>query len=131
MTYKEEAIKLHKKGCNCAQSVVLAFKDHIDIDEETLYKITEAYGVGMGCQEGTCGAISGALLIASYLNSGGIGSKTKAKTYQVAKEIVNGFKEETGTIICKELKKPNSKSYTSCDKCIAMACDLLENKLGL
>ena len=52
------AIEYHDKGYNCCQSVCCAFKDKVDLDEKTLFRITEGLGLGMGCMEGTCGAIS-------------------------------------------------------------------------
>ena len=56
----DRAIVCHNKGYNCAQSVAFAFLDKVDIDPETLFKVTEGLGLGMGGMEGTCGAISAA-----------------------------------------------------------------------
>ena len=51
----DRAIVCHNKGYNCAQSVAFAFLDKVDIDPETLFKVTEGLGLGMGGMEGTCG----------------------------------------------------------------------------
>lgn len=59
-TRAEQAIAFHDRGFNCAQSVVCAFADKTGLDETTLFRITEGLGLGMGCMEGTCGAISAA-----------------------------------------------------------------------
>ena len=37
----ERAIACHNKAYNCAQSVAFAFLDKVDIDPETLFKVTE------------------------------------------------------------------------------------------
>ena len=37
----DRAIACHNKGYNCAQSVAFAFLDKVDIDPETLFKVTE------------------------------------------------------------------------------------------
>ena len=60
----DRAIVCHNKGYNCAQSVAFAFLDKVDIDPETLFKVTEGLGLGMGGMEGTCGAISAAAVLA-------------------------------------------------------------------
>lgn len=60
----ERAIACHNKAYNCAQSVAFAFLDKVDIDPETLFKVTEGLGLGMGSMEGTCGAISAAAVLA-------------------------------------------------------------------
>ena len=62
----DRAIACHNKGYNCAQSVAFAFLDKVDIDPETLFKVTEGLGLGMGGMEGTCGAISAAAVLAGF-----------------------------------------------------------------
>ena len=60
----EIATDYHHRGYNCCQSVCFAFLDHIDLDEKTLFRVTEGLGLGMGGMEGTCGAISAATVLA-------------------------------------------------------------------
>ena len=43
----DRAIACHNKGYNCAQSVAFAFLDKVDIDPETLFKVTEGLGLGI------------------------------------------------------------------------------------
>ena len=65
MTKYEYAIALHDRGCNCAQSVLCAFADECGIDEKTLMKLSEGFGLGGGGMAAMCGALSGALMAAS------------------------------------------------------------------
>ena len=37
-----------KNGYNCAQAVLLAFSDELEIDEKTLALISSSFGGGMG-----------------------------------------------------------------------------------
>ena len=64
-----KALENHDKGYNCCQAVACAFCDLVGVDEETMFKASEAFGLGMGCMNGTCGAISGAVLLAGFKNS--------------------------------------------------------------
>ena len=59
MTIEERAARAVelKAGCNCAQAVVLSYADKLPLEEETLKKLAAGYGGGMGCMEGTCGAL--------------------------------------------------------------------------
>ena len=66
---KEKANALHDKGYNCAQAVACTFADKVDVDEEVLFRACEGLGLGMGCMQGTCGAISGACVLAGFVNS--------------------------------------------------------------
>ena len=54
----QKAAKNHERGYNCAQAVACAFSDLAGMDEADLFRLTEGLGLGMGCMEGTCGAIS-------------------------------------------------------------------------
>ena len=71
MTKKELAISLHDQKYNCAQSVACAFAEDLNIDPQILFKICEGFGLGMGCMNGTCGAISGAVALLGMKNSDG------------------------------------------------------------
>ena len=67
----EKTIELHNKGYNCAQSVACAYCDLVGVDEVTMFKMTEGLGLGMGGMEGTCGALTGACVLAGMKNSSG------------------------------------------------------------
>lgn len=103
--YVQQASQLSNEGYNCAQAVACAFIDLLDIDEKTLFKLSEGFGGGMGGLDGTCGAISGAILVISLLNSSGDANQpTKEKTYNIVKEIFDKFVREIGSSVCKEIK---------------------------
>lgn len=66
----EQAIARHHEGYNCAQSIVCTYADLFGIDEQTAYKMSEAFGFGMGMME-VCGALTGGLMLAGLQNSAG------------------------------------------------------------
>ena len=68
-TRVEETTKRHQSGYNCAQAVACTYCDLVGMDEATMFRITEAMGLGMGNMEGTCGAVSGACILAGLKNS--------------------------------------------------------------
>ena len=93
------------KGYNCSQSVVLAFKDLFNIDEETLLKIASPFGGGMGRLRETCGAFSGALIVIGLLygyNTPEIG-EIKKELYEKVQEIGKKFEEKNGSLVCRTL----------------------------
>lgn len=132
MTERErQAQILHNKGYNCAQAVVCAYCDQFGVDEETAYKMAEGFGLGMGMM-GVCGALTGVFMLAGLQGSAGCGQpgKTKAKTYQTAREIGEAFEQKNGTIICRELKGvADGVVRRSCAGCIEDACALAEQLL--
>ena len=44
----EKAVENHHKGCNCAQAVACVFADKSGYSEDELFRLTEAFGGGMG-----------------------------------------------------------------------------------
>ena len=128
----DKVAEKHKSGYNCAQAVACAYCDLVGIDEETMFRMTEGLGLGMGGMEGTCGAVTAACVIAGAKNStvemGGPGSK--GATYKISKEIVRRFKEESGSVICKELKGiTDGVVKRECEDCVRDAAAFLEAEL--
>jgi C_GCAxxG_C_C family probable redox protein len=113
--------------------VACAFLPILDIDERTLYRITEGFGGGMGGYEGTCGAISGALTVASLLTSGGNPQQvTKVATYEIAKQVFDAFVAQNSSAICKDLRGLESGiELRSCPGCIEDAVKILQQALHI
>lgn len=123
------AIEKHKSGYSCSQAIACAYCDLIGIDEETAFRMTEGLSLGMGGMEGTCGAVAAACLVAGAKNStvqmGEPGSK--GSTNKLTKEIVRRFKEESGSVICKELKGiETGVAAKPCSECVRDAARILE-----
>jgi len=123
-----QAARLHKQGYNCAQAVVCAYCDLFGIDEKTAFMLSEGFGAGMGSMKGTCGAVSGLIMLLGLKNSSGnCENLTKAATYKLVKEASSKFEEKNGTLICSELKGINNGVVLrSCDGCIEDACAIFE-----
>ena len=129
MTRCEKAVEYHKKGCNCAQAVVCAFADKIGMEEDVLFRLSEAFGGGMGGTGNVCGAASGMVFVAGALKSKGINNlpeTNKKESYEFAAKLLKDFEEKIGSLICGEIK---CKNLRSCDGCIEDAVKILEEKL--
>ncbi len=95
-----EALRLFKTECNCAQSVLLAFVEDLDINKETAKKVSSPFGGGIGRSGMICGAVSGALMVLGIK----YGDKlSKDNMYKQTREFLNMFKQEYGQIDCKLL----------------------------
>lgn len=96
---------LFLSGCNCAQAVVLAFSDVTGLDEKTSLAVSSSFGGGMGRLREVCGAVSGAFMVAGILWGGYPVSDADAKAehYRLIQRLAARFKQENGSIICREL----------------------------
>ncbi len=134
MDKKEKAIELHDRRFNCCQAVACAFAKEAGMDEVTMFRACEGFGLGMGGMDATCGALSGAVMLAGIINSdGNVDSPaTKACTYALSREVVNRFKEKTGSTVCRELKGVDTgRMLCSCPDCIRCGVEVVQEVLGL
>ncbi len=105
MTKKEKAKELFLEGYNCAQSVAGAYAEEMGIDRQTLLKMSSSFGGGMGRMREVCGAVSGMFLAAGavYGYDDPKDSSAKREHYERIQTLAARFKEQTGSIICREL----------------------------
>lgn len=119
------AVELKRSGrCNCAQAVAVAYADFTGKDEQTLMAASAAFGGGMGCMEGTCGALVGVGIVL------GFSCPDRAAAMKSMRNMVMAFKQRNGGTQCRYLKgldTPDRQPRRSCDDCVADACELLEN----
>ena len=129
MNRVEKAIENHAKGYNCAQAVVCAFADKTDFTEDQLFKLSEAFGGGMGGTKGVCGAVSALVFLAGLEKSLGIDalpSTNKAESYSFAAKLMAEFESKNQSLLCSRLK---GEGLRSCDGCIEDAVKILEENL--
>lgn len=134
MTKKELAIDKRNHKYNCAQAVACSFSREIGVDETVLFKACEGFGSGMGCMECTCGALSGAILLAGLKCSDGNtdNPSTKADTYQFTRKMVASFREKAGATTCKDIKGiETGQVLHSCPDCIMDSVEIIQEVLGL
>ena len=101
------AKRLFGDGYNCAQAVFLSFRDKIGMDETVAKRLSSSFGGGMGRMREVCGAVSGMLMVLGILcgydpNEPNAGGK-KAAHYANIQALCGKFREENGSIICREL----------------------------
>ncbi len=130
-SYVKKALENHDKGYNCAQAVICAFAEKTNLDEGTLFKLTEGFGAGMGNRRNTCGALSGAVMLAGLLiSSGDPENKTKFDTYKKAGEIAAEFEKRCKATVCQDIKgAKNGAPTVSCNDCIRIATELAQEIL--
>lgn len=123
----EKAIENFKNGCNCCQAVFCAYAEEMGMSFAQAYKIAEAMGSGMGGSKNyVCGAVSGALMAASLMNSDGQpGKKSQPETYALSQEILNRFAEKNTSVVCRDLLGLNGKKLRSCPGCVEDAAQIL------
>ncbi|MBQ7801244.1 MAG: C_GCAxxG_C_C family protein [Oscillospiraceae bacterium] len=140
MDHKMKASELFTQGYNCAQAVAAAFSDVTGLDEQFSARMASSFGGGMGRMREVCGAVSGMLMVLGLLygyddpgdNAG------KRELYGEVQQLAGQFREEAGSIICRELLKnpasdPNPTPRTAefyqkrpCERMVMLAACLMD-----
>ncbi|MCM1029168.1 MAG: C-GCAxxG-C-C family protein [Pseudoflavonifractor sp.] len=122
----EKAISLKQSGdCNCAQAIAQAFASHTPLSAGQLRALASPFGMGMGCTQGTCGAIVGAGLIL------GLRYADRAKAQPAMRRLLEAFQAEAGATQCRRLKGIDTgRPLLHCDDCVALAARLLDAEIA-
>ena len=111
MDHGIKAAELFLSGYNCAQSVAVAFHGELGLTEAQAARMASAFGGGMGRMREVCGAVSGMLMVLSQLYGYDTPGDDASKKvlYSRVQELAGKFREENGSIVCREiLKNPPS-----------------------
>ena len=104
MTPMDKAKEIFEKKFHCSQAVLAAFAGELGITEEQALKLGGCFGGGMYKGE-VCGAVTGALM-ALGLKYGQYKEddlESRQKESAMTIEMLERFKKENGSYICKEL----------------------------
>ncbi len=133
-------------GYNCSQAVLIAFCEDFGLEKETALKISEPFGGGMGRMREVCGTVTGMFMVLglAMVNDNAKDTGNKKDVYKSVQELAEKFKEDNGSIICRELlgfQKNNKESYVPsertneyykkrpCPELCKYAADILEEYL--
>lgn len=110
--HTDRAVALFQEGYNCAQSVFAAYCEKTGMDFETALKLSSSFGGGMGRLREVCGAVSGMFLVvgAKYGYTDPKDRQAKERHYRLVQTLAKRFEEQNGSIICRELLKPDDSA---------------------
>ena len=106
-TNSEIAIDLYNKGFNCAQAVLASRSEEYGLDTSLAKKLGGAFMGGVAYNGEVCGAVVGALMLIGLKHGQYIEGdiESKRRTVKIAKSYLQKFKNEFGSIRCRELLK--------------------------
>lgn len=101
----EKALHYFDNGFNCAQSVLASFDDVLGLKADELLRVASAFGGGMGRQQLTCGAVTGASMALGLRFGKGLhdADEKKADTYDKTVVLFDEFIKLNGSATCRNL----------------------------
>jgi C_GCAxxG_C_C family probable redox protein len=105
MKKQEHALEYFRNKFNCSQAVFTVFGTDYGLSEDNSLRISCAFGGGMGRQQHTCGAVTGALMAIGlkYGKAFNDHEDKKQETYSKTREFFNRFTELNGSVDCRVL----------------------------
>lgn len=128
------------QGLNCSQSVAAAFCEEMGLDEDFVKRLTLGFGGGMGRMREVCGVVSGMTFVLSAVYK----NDDKKTMYGRVQEVGRRFKEENGSVVCRELlgltekdeispvPQPRTQQYYKkrpCKSLVGMGASILQEYL--
>lgn len=115
----EEKIREYRKTKSCSESTLMALCETAEasISKEEMLRLACGYSGGIGAtfDEGTCGALNGALI------ADGILLEDQDKIKANAKILFNSFKDEYGSVCCGVMTNNGEDKSVCVDCCVFIA----------
>ncbi len=111
MQEKETGVALQKRGCNCAQAVLMAMGDVSGLAPGEACRAACGFGGGMRAGE-LCGAATGAVMAIGMAlgNREPEDAQSRDRAYAAVIAFNRRFKERFGTLVCRELLGADSST---------------------
>lgn len=133
------------EGYNCAQAVLFAFHDLLNLEADAALKLACGFGAGMGRHQEVCGAVTGGILVigAKYGRGENQPRAVTEAAYKKTSELMERFAGIHGTFICRQLLngcvlktdagqkqfKADDLLNRTCKPCVQSVVEILEEIL--
>ena len=100
----EKTIDLQRNGgLNCSQAILTVFGEPFGMDQETAKTLGRPWGGGMGHLAGTCGYLTGAVLVLTLAHNHHDEARARAEVFEAVRALFHRFEKRRGGTSCKEL----------------------------
>lgn len=139
------ALQNFADGCNCAQSVLVAYADVMNLTREQALRLAAGFGGGMGRLRRDCGAYTAAVMLVCAMEEGASEApENRARLYTRVQRLYGDFVARLGTVNCAKLlgkpegaeppvPDPRTKAYYAsrpCANIIRIACEIIDEHLA-
>ena len=89
-----------EQGYNCCTSVMLPYAGELEMDHETILRLTSSFGGGMARLKEVCGAVTGLFMVLGLKYGPTEPGFTQEKTehYKTLQKMAADFKEKNGSL---------------------------------
>ncbi len=131
MTNQEKALHLFQNGYSCSQATMGSLCEQLGMSLEDGLKIASPYCGGIGGTKDICGAVNGAILLIALKcgYSDAHNDEAKKAQNQEVQKFLEYFKNENGSIHCRDIAKTDEDKKVNCPKAILSAVKYIEENI--
>ena len=138
----ELAVDKFLSGYNCAQSVLYAYCNDFQFDQNTALKLACGLGAGMGRKGEVCGAVTGGILVIGLKYGRGTQEDRTVTddVYRMTRELIDKFEQRHSFCVCRNLLggcnlvtddgqkyfRENDLLNKVCKECVRSVVEILE-----
>ena len=92
--------KLFDSGFGCAESVLIATSESMNIKSELIPRIASGFCGGVANTNGMCGAVNGAIMAINIIYGRDHAGESKDMNFQKVQQFIKKFESKFGSISC-------------------------------
>ena len=107
-------IEEYRETKSCSQATLMGICDAAGLPTDELSLLAKGFSGGIGgtFSEGTCGAVTGAVIALGFLG------EDEGKIIKASKKLFNEFKEEYGSVTCGYISKDGDDKSPCVEVCL-------------
>jgi len=121
-----------KNGLYCSEAILKAFNEVYNLGfPEQFYKISTAFGAGLGASKCSCGAVTGGVLVLSLVAGRNSNTESEMLSFGLVSELHDTFKEKYKAMCCRVLTRSIEwgapEHHTLCQKYVIDAAQITDD----
>ena len=99
----QRSVELFRSGFFCAESVLQAIAESLDIRSDLIPRIATGFCSGVARTGGMCGAVSGAIMGIALVAGRDLPSESVEPGYALTQKMIGCFEAQFGSVNCRQL----------------------------
>jgi len=125
------SLSYFRNGLYCSEAILRAFNEVYQLGfPETFYKISTAFGAGLGEAKCICGSVAGGVMVLSLIAGRNINNESERLAFTLTHELHNHFKAKHDALCCRVLTRNvlwhSAEHKIQCEKYVIDAAQITD-----
>ena len=130
----EEAVELFEGGLYCSEAILQTYNSRLRLGlNDAALRMATAFGAGLGGSRCLCGALSGAVLVASAIKGRTTAGESEGGLFELTQQLHDRFRGRFNATCCRTLTRPvewgTAEHHLYCNRFVKGAVEILAELL--